>query len=291
MATIRIGVSGWSYKSWEASFYPSDLPRTRQLDFLTRSFNSVEVNSSFYRLRSPSIFAGWRERSPPGFIYAVKGGRFISHNKKLRGAETPLANFFASGVLALGDRLGPILWQLPATLKFDPERVSSFLALLPRDTVAAAALARRHDFRVKEPLTRPGRKRRIRHALEVRHESYRTPELASILRKHDVALVVSDAPDWPLFEEVTASFVYIRLHGSMRTYVSRYEDPELDHWADWIRKWAAGGEPADAAKASARKPTRRKTRDVYVYFDNDQETHAPHDALRLAQRLGVEASG
>jgi uncharacterized protein YecE (DUF72 family) len=285
---IRIGVSGWSYKSWEKSFYPEGLARRRHLEYLTHHFNSVEVNASFYRLQSPSTFESWRERSPAGFVYAVKGGRFISHNKKLRDAETPLANFFASGVLALGDRLGPILWQLPSALRFDAERISGFLELLPHDTAAAAALARRHDFRVKEPYTRAGRKRRIRHALEVRHESYRVPELARELRRHRVALVVSDAADWPLFEEVTASFLYIRMHGSTSTYASRYTDEELDRWAERIRKWAGGGQPADAARISRLAPPRHRSRDVYVYFDNDQQAHAPHDAMRLAQRLGVD---
>lgn len=286
--TIRIGVSGWSYKSWEKSFYPADLPKRRQLEYLTRCFNSVEVNASFYRMQSPSTFASWKERSPEGFVYAIKGSRFISHNKKLRDCEAPLANFFASGVLALGDRLGPILWQLPSSLRYDPERIGDFLALLPRDTSAAAQLALDHDARVREPFTRGGRKRLLRHALEVRNESYRVPELARQLRRHRVALVISDAADWPLFEEVTAPFLYIRMHGSARTYASRYSDAELDRWAERIRKWAGGGQPADASRISALPPPRHRSRDVYVYFDNDQEAHAPHDALRLAERLGVE---
>jgi uncharacterized protein YecE (DUF72 family) len=291
MGKIRIGVSGWSYKSWEASFYPSELPRKRQLEYLSRRFDTVEINSSFYSLKKPAVYEEWRETSPEGFVYAVKGGRFITHNKKLRNAETALANFFASGVLALRDRLGPILWQLPATLRFDAGRIAGFLELLPADTEEAAKLAARHDFRVEgRSLVETDRKRPMRHALEVRNETYVSPELVRLCRSRGVALVVSDAADWPLFEEVTAGFLYIRLHGSKRTYASRYSDGELNRWTEKIAAWREGGEPEDARKMTGRAPPRRKSRDICVYFDNDQETHAPHDALRLASRLGeIEA--
>jgi uncharacterized protein YecE (DUF72 family) len=288
MAEIRIGVSGWSYKSWERSFYPPDLPRKRQLEYLTRRFDTVEVNSSFYSLKKPSVYAEWRETSPPGFVYAVKGSRFISHNKKLRDAEAPLANFLASGILALEDRLGPILWQLPASLRFDPDRIAGFVAMLPRDTEQLARLAKRHDHRVEgRSLLRPDRRRPVRHALEVRNETYFVPEFVQLLRKHRVALVPSDSPEWPLVEEVTADFVYARLHGSRKMYASRYTDRELDEWAERITAWAAGGERKGGRRIIDRAPPKRKSRDVYVYFDNDQEGHAPHDALRLAERLGV----
>lgn len=288
MAKIRIGVSGWSYKSWERGFYPDDLPRRRQLEYLTRVFNSVEVNSSFYSLKRPETYEGWRETSPRGFVYAVKGGRFITHNKKLRGADTPLANFFASGILALEDRLGPILWQLPPTLRFDEDRVSPFLESLPKTGAEVSAVASRHDYRVEgRSLTKSDGSRRIRHALEVRHDSYRVPAFANLLRRHGVALVISDSPDWALLEEVTAGFIYARLHGSKKTYASRYSDTELDRWADRIRSWSEGTEPSNPARITTRDPPKRKSRDVYVYFDNDQEGHAPHDARRLGERLDI----
>ena len=285
MGTVHIGVSGWSYKSWEASFYPSDLPKKRQLEYLTRRFNTVEVNGSFYRLQRPTTFAAWRETAPRGFVFAVKGGRFITHNKKLNNAETPVANFFASGLLALGDRLGPVLWQLPASLRFDAERLTSFLGMLPKTTGEMAEVARGHDERVKEPLTEADGNRRVRHALEVRHPSFYSAEAVAIAREAGVALVFSDAPGWPLLEEITAGFVYARLHGSTHIYASRYTDEELDWWADRIRLWSGGGEASDAARITPCSPPPRKSRDVYVYFDNDQQAHAPHDALRLMERL------
>jgi uncharacterized protein YecE (DUF72 family) len=288
MGKIRIGVSGWSYKSWERSFYPADLPKRRQLEYLTRRFNSAEINASFYQLKKPDTYEAWRAASPRDFVYAVKGSRFISHNKKLRDAARPLANFLASGVLALGAKLGPILWQLPASLGYDEERIAGFLELLPRTTAEAARLASRHDRRLEgRSLTRTDRDRRLRHALEVRNDSYRVPQFVRALRDHGVALVVSDSPGWPLFEELTAGFVYIRLHGSRKTYASRYTDRELDRWAERIAAWSRGSEPAGAARITDRAPPRRKTRDVHVYFDNDQAGHAPHDALRLADRLGA----
>jgi uncharacterized protein YecE (DUF72 family) len=285
---IRIGVSGWSYKAWRESFFPRELPLKRHLDYITGRFNTLEINGSFYSLQRPDTYRSWYDTAPRGFLFAVKGSRFITHNKKLGDAEAPLANFFASGVVQLAEKLGPILWQLPDTLRFVPERVASFLELLPKNTVAAAALARKHDHRFKyEPWLQSGRKRRIRHALEVRQESFATPELAKQLRRHRVALVVADSGSWPRYEEITADFLYVRLHGSPDTYASRYSDSTLDGWAERIRKWSAGGEPADAARISDRKAPRRKSRDVFVYFDNDQQAHAPHDALRLAERLGV----
>lgn len=282
---IRIGVSGWSYKSWEKSFFPPDIPKRRHLEYLTGRFNTVEVNASFYRLQKASTYRNWRAISPPGFVFAVKGSRFITHNLKMKEAAGALANFLASGMLALGPKLGPLLWQLPETLRFNPERIASFFELLPRTTRAAAELAAQHDARVPDPFVEPGRNRRLRHAIEVRHESFYTPEFVDLARARGVAIVFSDAPAWPLLEEVTADFIYARLHGSTQMYASRYTDQELDWWAERIRTWAAGGRAADANRVGGRAAPRRRERDVYVYFDNDQQAHAPHDALRLIERL------
>lgn len=288
MAKIRIGVSGWSYKSWHETFFPADLPKREHLEYLTRHFNTVEVNASFYRLQKPSTYASWREKSPSDFVYAVKGSRFITHNKKLKDVDGPLANYFASGVLALQDRLGPFLWQLPEKQKFDEERVATFFQKLPRTAAELAEIARSHDFRVPEPLLAVADpKKTIRHTIEVRHESFYSAEMVRLARRYGVALVFSDSPNWPLLEEITAGFIYARLHGSTRMYASRYTDEELDWWADRIRLWSQGKQAEDAARVCDLRPPRRKGRDVYVYFDNDQEAHAPHDAIRLTQRLGV----
>jgi uncharacterized protein YecE (DUF72 family) len=289
MAELRIGTSGWLYKGWNHTFYPDTLPRRRVLAYSAECFNSVEVNGSFYSLQRPETYRSWYEQTPPNFLFAVKGSRFITHNKKLRDVEIPMANFFASGLLLLADKLGPIVWQLPAQARFDPERLAAFFALLPHDTRAAARLARRHDHRVEgRSWTRAVGLHRIRHAIEVRSDAFFVPEFTRLARRHDIALVCSDAPDWPRVEEITASFVYVRLHGAERKYASRYDDAALDAWATRIEHWQRGSEAPGARRISTAKPPRRKTRDVFVYFDNDYEANAPNDALRLATRVAPQ---
>lgn len=292
MADLRIGVSGWSYPHWRGgAFYPAGLPQSRELAYLSRRVNSLEINGSFYSLLTPQAYARFRDAAPAGFLFAVKGSRFITHVKQLAGVETPLANFFASGVLRLEGKLGPVLWQLPAR-RVPLERLVRFLELLPRDTAAASRLAGRHDDRVR------GRaswvvhgNRRLRHALEVRHRDSLSPEVARLCRDRNVALVFADSGSWPATEELTSGFVYLRLHGSPATYASEYGAARLAAWARKVRAWSGGGEPAGAARITGWKPPARKGRDVYVYFDNDGEAHAPHDALRLMELLGVDALG
>jgi uncharacterized protein YecE (DUF72 family) len=285
---VWIGTSGWSYPGWNRRFYPPALPRRAALAYSATRFNAVEVNGSFYGLLHPRTYANWYAQTPPGFLFAVKGSRFITHNKKLRDVEQALANFFASGILLLADKLGPIVWQLPQQARFDAERLAAFFALLPRDSHAAARLARRHDHRLAgRSWTRPGARRRMRHAIEVRGEDFLVNGFARLARRHGIAIVCSDAPDWPRTEELTAGFAYLRLHGAERKYVSRYSDAALDSWAARIRHWQAGGEPPDARRITDWAPPRRARRDVYVFFDNDYEANAPNDALRLAARLGT----
>ena len=204
-------------------------------------------------------------------MFAVKGGRFITHMKKLADVETPLANFFASGVLALGDKLGPLLWQLPPTLGFHPDRLDAFLALLPRTTAAAAALAAAHDERMDgRSWTTTDADRPLRHAIEVRHGSFAVPAFTDLARRHGVAVVSADtAGRWPLFTEATADFAYARLHGEEELYVSGYDDAALDAWASGVSGWRDAG------------------LDVFVYLDNDVKVRAPFDAIALAERLQV----
>lgn len=271
--TIRVGTSGWSYPAWRGDFYPRGLVHRAELAHAAERMGSVEVNGSFYSLQRPSSYRLWRDEVPEDFVIAVKGGRFITHLKRLRDVEVPLANFFASGVLALGPKLGPILWQLPERQEFDADLVGSFLGMLPRTVGEAAALARRHDAKVADDraLTRAPyglAGQRVRHALEFRHESFCTDEAAAVLRDHDVATVVADtAGRWPMAEAVTSDLVYVRLHGDTELYASGYGDAALDAWAERCRRWARHG-------------------DVVVYFDNDACGHAPHDAVRLVERLG-----
>ena len=272
---LHVGISGYDYPRWRGSFYPLSVPKARWLEFASRSFTSIELNGTFYSLKSPAVFRRWAEATPDdGFVFAIKGGRFITHNLKLRNCTTALGNFFASGVLALGRRTGPFLWQLPATYRFDAERLDSFMRMLPRDSIEGEAVAREHDERLRRgALVEAAERVPYRHAFEVRHESYFHDEFYDILRRHRCAFVVADtAGKFGYAEVVTADFVYVRLHGSQQLYVSGYTDAELDVWAERIRGWGGSG---------------KRQRSVYVYFDNDAKVHAPHDALRLMQRLGL----
>ncbi|MDH3707741.1 MAG: DUF72 domain-containing protein [Acidimicrobiia bacterium] len=288
MARIRIGVSGWDYDQWQGDFYPERLARAHRLTHVGERFDTVEVNSTFYSLATRRAVDRWYHSVPAGFVFAVKGSRYITHRKKLAGVETALANFFASGLLGLGDKLGPILWQLPEQLHFDAERIDRFLGLLPRKTDQARALARHHDDRISDVAWGPHDRHRLRHVLEVRHASWLCPELVTIARRHRVAIASSHAASWPYTEEVTAGFVYLRLHGPGRLYASPYGADGLRRWSDRIRAWHEGREPADARRITDRSPPARKGRDVYVYFDNDAGGYAPHEALALRDLLGAD---
>ncbi|HEY5895650.1 MAG TPA: DUF72 domain-containing protein [Chthoniobacterales bacterium] len=269
---IRIGISGWTYAPWRGVFFPEDLPQKRELEYASRQVQTIEINGSFYALQRPSSYQAWHAATPAQFVFAVKGSRFITHLRRLKDVEKPLANFFASGVLRLREKLGPFLWQLPPNFVYDRQRLEAFFELLPRRSDAAAALGRQHDNRLRfRASTRAGNVRPLRHALEVRHKSFENPEFIELLRQHHVALVVSDSGDkWPFFEDVTADFVYVRLHGAEELYASGYTNAALDKWAAKIRRWG-------------------RNSDVFVYFDNDQKVHAPFDAIALTQRLEAKA--
>jgi uncharacterized protein YecE (DUF72 family) len=258
-----------------------------ELAYASRSLSSIELNGSFYSLQRPTSYQSWRAQTPPGFVFSVKGPRFITHMKKLADVEVPLANFFASGVLALGEQLGPVLWQLPPMLGFDPERLAAFFELLPRTTRDAAQLAAQHDKRLEgRALTTTDVDRPLRHALEVRHTSFESSEFVQLLRDNNIALVSADsAGRWPLLDDVTSDFVYVRLHGDQELYVSGYGDAALDRWAERVRTWQMGGTPVDGRTLGA--PATMQERDVFVYFDNDAKVHAPFDAMGLARRVGI----
>jgi uncharacterized protein YecE (DUF72 family) len=286
---IRIGVSGWRYTPWRGNFYPAKLAQARELEYASRIFSSIELNGSFYSLQRPSSYRLWARQTPSGFVFAVKGGRYITHMLKLRNAETAVANFLASGLFELGDKLGPILWQFPPQMKFTPGLFEDFFRLLPRTTTAATTLAQRRDERMqgRETLVSLAN-HRLRHAIEVRHESFVDPVFIALLRRYRIAWVVADTPrPWPLFEDVTADFVYMRLHGSTELYNSRYTGEELERWARFMRTWAEGGQPADARLISPEPAPARSGRDVYCYFDNTDKLHAPDNALELMAKLGL----
>ncbi|WP_433967322.1 DUF72 domain-containing protein [Tunturiibacter gelidiferens] len=283
---VRIGISGWTYKPWRGVFYPKGLAQKKELAYASSLFPTIEINGTFYSLQRPSSFATWAEQTPDDFVFSIKASRYITHMLKLRNAEQALANFFASGLLALGHKLGPILWQFPPNFQFNAAKLEEFFTLLPRDTHAAAVLAQHHDDRLKgRAYTALMRKRLIRHAMEIRHPSFVTPDFISLLRRHNIALVCADTVEWPLLMDVTSDFLYCRLHGSEVLYTSGYSDQALDQWAARIAAWARGGEVTDGDHASPKPARRRTARDVYVYFDNDAKVHAPKDAQALIQRV------
>jgi len=281
----RIGISGWNYAGWRGVFYPKELPQRRELEFASRAFNSIEINGSFYSLQLPTSYQRWYEATPENFLFSVKGARFITHMKKLREVQNPLANFFASGVLALEEKLGPILWQFPPNFGWNAERFREFFQLLPKSTKEAASLGRKHDAKLKaRAWLKTKCDRPLRYCVEIRHPSFLVPDFFGLLREYDVSFVFADtAGKWPYVEELTADFVYCRLHGDTKLYTSGYNNNALDWWATRLKLWRQGKHPRDAKLITVR--TKPQPRDVFVYFDNDAKVHAPFDAQALVRKM------
>jgi uncharacterized protein YecE (DUF72 family) len=287
-ARIRVGISGWRYTPWRGTFYPKGLVQSAELAYAASHFHSIELNGSFYSLQRPERYARWYAQTPADFVFAVKGPRFITHMKRLRDVEHAAANFFASGIFNLRDKLGPILWQFPPNFIYRRELMAAFLELLPRDTAAAAALARKRDrFMVGRSRLAIDENRPLRHAIEIRNETFMDESFVDLIRDHNAALVIAEtARRWPMLEDITADFVYVRLHGDTELYRSGYDDPALDRWAARLRAWHSGTEPSDARKIAARGPPTAQRRGVYCFFDNtDVKLRAPYDAQALIRKL------
>jgi uncharacterized protein YecE (DUF72 family) len=265
----RVGISGWLYRPWRGVFYPKGLRQADELAYAAERVTSIEVNGSFYALQRPSNWQRWRDATPADFVFSVKGPRFITHIKRLGDIDAPLANFLASGLLDLGAKLGPILWQLPPTLQFDAALLDAFLERLPRSRTDAAALAAGHDERMEGRASfGVGVDAPLLHAVEVRHPTFETDDWRALLERHGVASVTADtAGKYPRVDWATADFAYARLHGEEELYASGYDDASLDRWAAWTRAHVDAG------------------RDTFVYFDNDIKVRAPFDAMGLIERL------
>jgi len=283
---IRVGISGWRFDGWRGTFYPEDLTQKRELEFASRKLNSIELNGTFYSTQKPQSFQSWRKETPDDFVFAIKGSQFITHIRKLENVEGALANFLAQGMLCLGKKLGPILWQLPPQTSFSAEKIEAFLKLLPHTHKQAAAYSKQRDewmsgrswLEVEEVLP-------FRHAMESRHKSFATAEYIELLRKYNVALVVADSVKWPVMMDVTADFVYCRLHGSDKIYPDGYTSEAVDTWAQRMIAWSRGEEVTDGTRIHPDPGPKQDARDVFVYFDDDNKVRAPHDAQSMSGRI------
>ena len=259
---IRVGVGGWSFEPWCGSFYPEDLPAKRQLEFMSSRLNTIEINATFYRTQTPDSFRRWASETPDDFVFTVKAHRMSTSRKTSDEMRDSIEWFLASGVLELGDKLGPVNWQFPPYRRFDAAYFDAFLGLLPYEKAG----------------------RRLRHALEVRHRSFETPEFVDLLRRHDAAVVFTDAEDWPTVPDPTSDFIYARLQRTKEDVETGYTEEELDYGAAAFRSWAEGGVPPPLAQI-APEPAPQTPRDVFVFMISGAKVRNPAAAQALLARL------
>ena len=264
---IHIGIGGWTFAPWRGTFYPKGLPQARELGFAARALTSIEVNGTFYRSQSPETFAKWHDEAPDGFVFALKAPRYATNRRVLAEAGESIERFVTGGIVALKDKLGPINWQFAATKQFDPDDFAAFLKLLPASHEGLA----------------------LRHAVEVRHDSFRDPAFIALLREHGVAAVVAGDSAYPQIADVTAPFVYARIMGTVAEEPEGYAPAALDRWAARARAWADGGAPEDLPLIAAAAP--QVPRDVYLYVISGAKERNPAAACALIKRLGAAPQG
>jgi uncharacterized protein YecE (DUF72 family) len=262
-ASIRVGIGGWTFEPWRGTFYPKDLPQKRELEYAGRQLTAIEINGTYYGSQKPESFARWRDETPDGFVFSVKGPRFATNRGKLAEAGASIERFFASGVTELKEKLGPINWQLLPTKKFDAEDFEAFLKLLPNESGGFP----------------------IRHVVEVRHDSFRVPAFVALLRRYGVATVLTDKDEFPEIPDVTAPFLYLRLQRATENVATGYPPLELEKWADRARAWAAGGAPAEPKPIAPSEKKAPKSRDVFIFMINGFKPKAPAAAMALIERL------
>jgi uncharacterized protein YecE (DUF72 family) len=259
---IRVGIGGWTYEPWRGTFYPEKLPQKQELEFASRRLTSIEINGTFYRSQKPEIFAAWREATPEDFVFALKAPRFATNRRILAEAGASIERFFASGVTELKTKLGPINWQFASTKKFDPEDFAAFLNLLPKSHAGLS----------------------LRHVVEVRHDSFRTPDFIALAREAGVAVVIAAESHHPQIADLTAPFVYARIMGARETEPLGYSEAEIDRWAARARLWASGGEPDGLERVDPARDDVRP-REVYLYFIGGEKRLNPAAAMALIERL------
>ena len=260
---IHIGVGGWTFEPWRGVFYPPDVKQKDELAYMSRRLTAIEINATYYGSQKPETFARWAAETPDGFIFTVKGNRFCTNRRVLAEAGESVGRFFKQGVLELGDKMGPVLWQFAPGKKFDAEDFGAFLDLLPRKIDG----------------------RPIRHCVEVRNASFSTPAFPALLRKHDIAPVFADHGTYPAIADVTADFVYARLQTGSDDIATAYAEPDLDAWAGRLKTWAEGGEPADLPKADPATSAPRTAREVFAFIIHEGKVRAPAGAMALIERL------
>ncbi|MEG3176882.1 DUF72 domain-containing protein [Sphingomonas sp. RB3P16] len=259
---IRIGIGGWTYEPWRGTFFPEKWPHKRELDYAAGKFSAIEVNGTYYSSQKPATFAAWAKAVPDDFVFALKASRYCTNRKVLAEAGESIARFTGQGIVELGDRLGPILWQFMATKAFDPEDFGAFLELLPRHQDGIA----------------------LRHAVQVRHASFHVPEFVALCRAAGVAIAYADSTDYPALADVSGDFVYARLEAAVEEEPAGYAPAALDRWAEVAHGWAAGESPTGLPYVA--KPAAKAPRDTFVFFINGAKVRAPHGAMALIERIG-----
>ena len=261
-APIRVGVGGWTYEPWRGAFYPVDLPQKRALEYMSRKLTSIEVNGTFYRGQSRDSYARWRDETPDGFVFALKGPRYATHRRVLAEARESIERFVGGGVAELGDKLGPINWQFPPTKRFEADDFAAFLDLLPKSVEG-------------KPL---------RHAVEARHASFRTADFVALTREKGVAIVIAADSEYPQIADPTAPFIYARIMGTVESEPAGYSAAALDNWAKRAKSWAAGGAPKDLPLLT-KTPAAPGGREVFLYVISGAKTRNPAAAMALIERM------
>ncbi len=259
---IRIGIGGWTYEPWRGTFYPADLPKSREMDYAIAHMTAIEINATYYGSQKPATFARWAKAAPDGFVFAVKGSRYCTGRKILAEAGESIARFVGQGIVELGDRLGPILWQFLPTKRFDPSDFAAFLDLLPKEHAGVP----------------------LRHAVEVRHESFADPAFVALARSTGVAIVFADHADYPCIADPSADFIYARLENAREDIPTGYDSEQLDRWAAIAGEWAAGKAP-DGLPYVADRPATATPRDTFVFMINGAKVRAPAAAMSLIERV------
>ena len=263
---IHVGMGGWVFEPWRGVFYPADLKQKDELGYASRHVTAIEINSTYYSTQKPTTFARWKSETPEGFVFTLKGSRFVTNRRELATAGESITRYVEQGITELGPRLGPIFWQFANTKTFDPADFEAFLELLPQAVDGVS----------------------LRHAVEVRHHSFRTPEFVALLRKHRTPVVFADHASYPAIPDVTGDFVYARLQTGQDTIPTCYADKHLDAWAGRLKAWADGGAPADLELVDAATKPVQTPREVFAFLIHEGKVRAPSGAEAIIARLGRE---